>query len=100
MTVIKRIPKKKTYGTSYHGDTLMASAEEISRVLGDPKGPSTDGKVQREWYGETEDGVVFTVYDYREGRPIPEDAEYPYHIGAFSSEDSTRAREVLEQLLG
>ena len=58
-----------------------------------------EGKVNFEWDMETEDGVVFTIYDWKEGRPLRKYEMIEWHIGAKSRYESEMAKlEVLKAL--
>lgn len=74
-----------TNGTSFHGQTFRATVNEIARVCGEPTEYGDPGdKVQYEWDMETEDGTVFTIYDWKEYRHYSKDATIEWHIGAHS----------------
>ena len=95
---------KKTYqltdGTSFHNVTFHASVEQLTKAFGEPYDNNTgEDKVNFEWEMETEDGEVFTIYDWKEGRPLREDEMIEWHIGAKSRYESEMAKlEVLNQL--
>jgi hypothetical protein len=40
---------------------------------------------------ETEDGTVFTVYDWKEYRPLKEDEEVEWHVGGYSGMNTEKA---------
>lgn len=96
---------KKTYkstdNTSFHNVTFRASVEQLTKAFGDPTMDSNWGedKVNFEWGMETEDGVVFTIYDWKEYRPLKSDEMVEWHIGAKSRYESEMAKlEVLKAL--
>ena len=96
---------KKTYkstdGTSFHGITIRATVEQLTKAFGDPTMDSNwgDDKVNFEWEMETEDGEVFTIYDWKEGRPLRLDEYVVWHIGAKDkSTSNTAERELLKKL--
>ena len=78
---------KNPGGTSFHNNTFRATVSELRRILGVPYTVSNDGrdKVNFDWVMETEDGEVFTVYDWKEYRPLSEDEIIVWHIGGHSS---------------
>lgn len=45
---------------------LHASYHEIISVLGEPEGPSSDGKVRASWIVELDNGGEIMVHDYRD----------------------------------
>ena len=96
---------KKTYrstnNTSFFGTTFHASVRQLTKSFGDPTMDSNWGedKVNFEWEMETEDGDVFTIYDWKEGRPLGKDEMIQWHIGGFSESITNQAkREILNQL--
>ena len=96
---------KKTYkdtdGTSFHGTTIRASVEQLTNAFGDPTMDSNWGedKVNFEWEMETEEGEVFTIYDWKEGRPLRLDEYVVWHIGAKDKSTSNTAEdEILKKL--
>lgn len=69
-------------GTSYQG-IVNTTYKKLVKVFGNPTtGGSFDGKVNVEWELENEDGVVFTIYDWKEDK-IPK-GKHDWHIGGFS----------------
>jgi hypothetical protein len=96
---------KKTYkstdGTSFFGTTIRATVNQLISAFGDPTMDSNwgDDKVNFEWEMETEDGEVFTIYDWKEGRPLGLDEYVVWHIGAMNkSVCNTAEDEILEKL--
>ncbi len=77
-------------GTSFHGQTLTATAEELIRVFGPPTiDQNGEGdKTNLEWFMKTSDGVVFTVYDWKEYRKILLDEPIEWYIGTYERDDS------------
>jgi hypothetical protein len=92
---------KKTYkdtsGTSFHGTTILISVEELINLLGEPQFQENDGndKVNFNWDCELETGEAFTIYDWKEYRPISDFEQIEFHIGAFSKQISENAKEEL-----
>ena len=95
---------KKTYqntdGTSFHGVTIRASVEQLTKAFGEPYDNNTgEDKVNFEWEMETDEGDVFTIYDWKEGRPLRSDETVTWHIGAKSKAVSYDAEnEILKKL--
>lgn len=77
---------KTSNGTSFHDHTFTATVDDLRSVLGQPQFESNDGqdKVNFDWIMETQDGTVFTVYDWKEYRPLAEDETIEWHIGGIS----------------
>jgi hypothetical protein len=92
---------RSTNGTSFHDNTITASVRELEEILGAPTFMCNDGadKVNFEWEMETEDGEVFTVYDWKEYRYIAEAETIEWHIGGKSrSETEAALSEILAGL--
>jgi hypothetical protein len=95
---------KKTYqdvdGTSFHGVVIRATVDQLAKAFGEPyDNNSGDDKVNFEWDMETDEGEVFTIYDWKEYRPLQRDEYVTWHIGAKSKSDSNVAeREILKAL--
>jgi hypothetical protein len=88
--------KYATNGTSFHGQTFRATVNEIARVCGEPdEYGDPDDKVQYEWGMETEDGTVFTIYDWKEYRRYSKDATIEWHIGAHNGFSAQKGLEEL-----
>jgi hypothetical protein len=88
-------------GTSFHGDVVEATPNEIAEVLGEPRFCNNDGrdKVNISWSARA-GGDVFTVYDWKEGRPLYADEVVSWHIGGFTPEATARAKRRLVAALG
>jgi len=87
--------------TSFHGAVIRASVEHLKRTFGYPDMENNTGedKVNFEWGLETDEGEVFTIYDWKEGRPLRSDEIVTWHIGAKSKSVSNVAeRELLKAL--
>lgn len=77
---------KSADGTSYHRTNINATVGQLKSILGEPVFSDNDGtdKVNFEWELETDNGDVFTVYDWKEYRPISETEPIDWHLGAHS----------------
>jgi hypothetical protein len=95
---------KKTYqdtdGTSFHGVVIRATVDQLTKAFGEPCDNNTgEDKVNFVWEMETNEGEVFTIYDWKEGRPLGKDEFVTWHIGAKSKSVSNDAeREILKAL--
>lgn len=96
-----KLSNQSISGTSFHNSTITASVNELIAALGEPQYQSNDGqdKVNFEWECETEEGDVFTIYDWKEYRSISTDEQIEWHIGGNSGFTTSTAVEELEQLL-
>jgi hypothetical protein len=70
-------------------------------VLGEPECAINDGedKVNFEWEMETDDGDVFTVYDWKEYRSLNENEMIEWHIGGHNKNVTELAKEEILNLL-
>lgn len=84
-------------GTSFHNVTIKATVNELMEVLGEPSDMNNSGqdKVNVEWECETENGKVFTIYDWKEYRPIGYDELIEFHIGADNKLQALNAKQEL-----
>ena len=91
----------KPSGGSFHGTTFTASVSELRKILGEPECEQNDGedKVNFEWTMETEDGTVFTVYDWKEYRRLKENEMIRWHVGGESEMDTRKALPEIRQAL-
>ena len=96
---------KKTYqstdGTSFHGITIRASVEQLTKAFGDPTivDNTGDDKVNYEWDMETDEGEVFAIYDWKYYRPLKSDEIVTWNIGAMSKSVSYDAERELYKAL-
>ena len=84
---------KTANGTSFHDHTFTATVDDLRNVLGQPQFESNDGEDKNnfDWVMETQDGTVFTVYDWKEYRQLAEDEVIEWHIGGRSGADTEKA---------
>lgn len=87
--------------TSFHDSTVRATVSELKTILGQPEFSDNDGrdKINFEWTMETEAGDVFTVYDWKEYRPLAEDETIIWHIGGHSKRATVEAKAEIERVL-
>lgn len=93
---------KSSNGTSFHDTTFSATVQDLRKALGEPDCEQNDGedKVNFEWVLETDDGEVFTVYDWKEYHVLDEEMEdIDWHIGGNSRRVTEKAREEIEEAL-
>ena len=83
--------------TSFWGDTIYASASEICNKLGVKITYYGGDKTNFEFELETEDGIPFTLYDWKEGDWVNEDTHLYYHIGARNATDSQKVKNALKE---
>ena len=90
---------RSTSGTSFHGTTIEATPNQLMSILGIPSRKSGDGKVTMDFVAQLDNGGVFTVYDWKYGRPIGMDETIEWHIGGHSLKDTEQAEKELKILL-
>ena len=93
---------KSANGTSFHDTTFTATVQDLRKILGIPQCEQNDGedKVNFEWVMETNDGEVFTVYDWKEYHAIDElEEEIDWHIGGNSRNVTEKALKEIEAAL-
>ena len=90
-----------TCGTSFFSDTILTSIEQLEKINLFPSCEQNDGKDKTnfEFDCETEQGELFTIYDWKEYRPIERDEMIEFHIGAFTKQVSERAKQELTEAL-
>ncbi len=90
---------KSANGTSFYQTVIKATIEELTKVLGEPETGGIEDKVTHEWTAETEDGDVFTVYDWKEYREFEPGEKIEWHIGGKSWTVTEQARiELLNEI--
>lgn len=90
---------KDTDGTSFHDTTITCSLSTLRKVLGEPCDELNTGedKVNVEWMMETDNGDVFTVYDWKEGRPLSESEMIKWHIGGYNKTATEQAKSEIKK---
>ena len=90
-----------TGGTSFHGVTLTTTPQQLIDALGEPQYFSNDGsdKTNMDYSLETEDEIAFTIYDWKEYRPLQMDEKIAFHIGGFSYSQSVEAKNEVLRLI-
>lgn len=87
---------KSIIGTSYHHIGIETTVNKLKQVLGEPSQRNID-KSYYVWICETENGKVFTIYDYKMYR-FNEDTPIDFHIGSHSQVTSMLAKQELQAL--
>jgi hypothetical protein len=75
--------RQSSVGTSFHDTVINTTVNKLKIHLGEPEFEENYGedKVNYEWVMETSNGDVFTVYDWKEYRPLLDDETIEWHIG-------------------
>lgn len=85
-------------GTSFHGDEVLATMDELIAVIGEPACMQNDGsdKTNVEWWFTIGDDA-YSLYDWKEYRPLERDELIAWHIGGKSY--TGFAKKIIENLL-
>ena len=96
-----RLYLKNGNGTSFYDTTFTATVEDLRKILGEPDFQQNDGsdKTNFDWTMVTEDGTVFTVYDWKEYRKLKEDEQIEWHVGGHSRLDTEKALNEIKEAL-
>lgn len=90
--------------TAFYGTTLRTTLRNLITLFPESythNGNFGEEKVNFNFTLETEDDKVFTIYDWKEYRPLTLDEEINWHIGGFNGYDTMVAcDEVLAMLEG
>ena len=81
--------------------TITTTVKALTEALGEPQYAynTGDDKVNFEWDCETENGAVFTIYDWKEYRSLNENEPIEFHIGAFTKKEGEEAQmELIDTL--
>ena len=92
---------QSTNGTSFQDVTFKASVQNLINVLGEPTIQDNTGedKTNFEWDMETDNGDVFSIYDWKEYRKLDLNEQIEWHIGSHSRNIAGDAQyEVLREL--
>lgn len=93
--------RKSSGGTSFHGTCITASVQVMKKVLGIPTFEENSGsdKVNMEWVFETDNGDVFTIYDWKEYRSLNDEDMIEWHIGGRSKQITEKALSEINHAL-
>lgn len=92
---------KSAVGTSYHGIEFSATPQQLIDLFPDSYHACNNGmdKVNFDFTLETEDGEVFTIYDWKEYRPLEMDEVVEWHIGGFNEQTCKQGKAEVLALL-
>jgi hypothetical protein len=94
-----KLSNKNTDGTSYHMISIKSTLNLLRKVLGEPQYFDNTGedKTNVDYVCETEDGDVFTIYDWKVYRSIGDDEVINFHIGAHTDRIAFNAKQELHK---
>ncbi len=84
--------------TSYHGVEFSATPQQLIDLFPNSYHVCNNGmdKVNFDFTLETEDGNVFTIYDWKEYRPLEMDEVVEWHIGGFNEQSCKQRHQVFD----
>lgn len=70
-------------GTSFYDTVITCTYNQLVQAIGEPQHSDNTGedKTNFDWTCELNDGQVFTIYDWKEYRPLKLDEIIEWHIG-------------------
>lgn len=96
---MKSVDYLKTAGSSFWGSTVCTTLSKLIKVCGTPSYKNGDTKVQYVWTLENNEGIVFSIYDWKEYQKFAEDESIEWHIGGFNTADTNKVKLELEKAL-
>ena len=96
-----KLTDQDSTGTSFHDVTIQTTLSRLIEILGTPQYCKNDGedKVNVSYDCETANGDVFTIYDWKENRPINNNENIKWHIGGYGIKDTLTAKLEILRLL-
>lgn len=94
--------EKSGSGTSFHSVVLSATPRQLIDLFPNSYHSNNDGrdKVNFDFTLETESGEVFTIYDWKEYRPLEMDEVIEWHLGGLNEQTCLQGKaEVIELLI-
>ena len=85
------------YGTSFHGLTIKTNMVNLKKAFGSPTYCDGD-KVNYEWELMTDDGLPFTIYDWKEYYLTPKTIVH-YHVGHHKASDAGKIQQYIQSKL-
>lgn len=98
--ITKPIISDVSSGTHFHGDEILATPKMLLEIFGEPQHCENTGgyKVNFDWTLLI-NGEAFTIYDWKEYKPLDPDELISWHIGAHKKEVSIAAKTLINSLL-
>jgi len=96
-----KLTEKSASGTSFYDIIITTTPQKLIDALGEPQFGDNNGqdKTNFDFVCETEDGDVFTIYDWKEYRPLKMDEIIDFHIGGKTKFVTMTAQTELAKLL-
>ena len=92
---------KSISGTSFHDTIISTTVHTLRELLGEPICEDNTGedKVNFEWQMETDNGDIFTVYDWKEYTVLDEHEIIEFHIGGMNKAITEQAKNEIYEAL-
>lgn len=96
-----KLTNRSSNGTSFHDTVIKTTVNKLTKALGEAQIIGNDGedKVNFDWTCETENGDIFTIYDWKEYRVLDLDEIIEFHIGGKNRTVTQEAKEELLEIL-
>ena len=96
-----KFTNKTSSGTSFYGIEFSATPQQLVDLFPDSYNEQNDGeeKTNFDFTLETESGDVFTIYDWKEYRPLEMDEVVEWHIGGFNEQSCKQGKQEVLELL-
>ena len=88
-------------GTSFYGVVFSATPQQLIDLFPNSFHSQNDGsdKTNFNFTLETESGNIFTIYDWKEYRPLAMDEVIEWHIGGFNEQSCMQGKAEVLTLL-
>jgi len=101
---MKLLRVEKFKSTSFHGVSISTTVQKLIDLANKfeiPFESHNDGEDKTNFDFEfvTEQGVLFTVYDWKIYTPLTMDGVYEFHIGGLNAKDCQTGKDALIKLL-
>lgn len=92
---------KDCNGTSFHDTTIVTTPRKLIELFPNSYSEQNNGedKVNFDFVLENSKGEVFTIYDWKEYRPIGLDEQIEFHIGGLSKSITEQSKRDLQKML-
>jgi hypothetical protein len=96
-----KLTEQSANGTSFHDSVIKTTVNKLVEAIGEPQYEDNTGsdKTNFDWICETEDGDVFTIYDWKEYRSIHGEELIDFHIGGDNKIVTEKAKRELLEIL-
>jgi len=86
----------------FNNVTLTATPQQLIDALGDPDYFDNTGvnETNMKYNLETDDGIIFTIYDWKEYRSLPMNESIEFRIGTFNYPIDAAAKTAILNLIG